>query len=301
MRGETVEAGAGAGRSFAALAAVSANSAWEVDREWMLVKSERRAWRVALVALGIAVLSIGVDFTRGALRQLVPIAIVVDKATGETSVQLPLSASSVPLEDALDKHFAVQFVTAREEYDWSWLSRDYNTVARLAEPAVFAPYAAQFHGQKGQNLTDRLSDRVQWRLTIVGVRFPPATPSMPTSGATSAYALPGARVREAFVTFDRQAYDLRERAKVGEAQRFVASLRFEYRPRLAQTDAERIENPLGFVVTAYRTDAEFAGAASAADEKTTVDAAAGSTAKSAAASAPAVDGTRPSAEERSAK
>lgn len=247
MRGDAgMQTKSGSGRE-----ALAANRAWEVDRELMLVKSERRAWFVAMAALGFAVLAIAVDFARGALRQTVPIPIVVDKATGETSVQMPLASSSVPVEDAVDKHFAVQFVTAREEYDWSWLNRDYNTVARMADPDVFAPYAANFSGQKGQNITDRLADRVQWRVAIVGVRFPPMAP---------AAAAPSARVREAFVTFDRQAYDVHERANVGPAQRFVASLRFEYRPKLAQTDAERIENPLGFLVTAYRTDAEFAGA-----------------------------------------
>jgi len=65
------------------------------------------------------------------------------------------------------------------------------------------------------------------------------------------------RVREVYVTFDRQAYDVHEKANVGPEQRFVASMRFEYHPKLAQTDAERIENPLGFLVTAYRVDAEF--------------------------------------------
>jgi type IV secretion system protein VirB8 len=221
-----------------------------------MVRSERRAWRVAIAAVGVAVLAIGVDFLRGALRQTVPIPIVVDRNTGETTVQMPLAAGAVPVEDAVDKHFAVQFVRAREEYDWSWLNRDYNTVARMADPEVFAPYAGLFNAQKGQNLTDRLSDRVQWRVSIVGVRFPPTAPGTTPGTAPAA----GGRVRESFVTFDRQAYDAHERTNVGGAQRFVASLRFEYRPRLTQTDAERIENPLGFVVTAYRTDAEFSGA-----------------------------------------
>ena len=227
---------------------LAANRAWEVDRELMLAKSERRAWFAAMFAIAVAMLAIGVDFARGALRQTVPIPIVIDKATGETTVQMPLSASTVPVDDAIDKHFAVQFVTAREEYDWSWLNRDYNTVARLAAPEVFVPFAGMFNGQKGQNITDKLSDRIQWRVSIVGVRFPPMTLSPPSSNV---------RVREAFVTFDRQAYDVHEKANVGPAQRFVASMRFEYHPKLAQTDAERIENPLGFLVTAYRVDAEF--------------------------------------------
>jgi len=239
-----------AGESVATIFA--ANRAWEVDRELLLVRSERRAWLVARVAVGLALLALAADFTRGALRQTVPIPIVVDRSTGEASVRMPLAAGTVPVEDAVDKHFAVQFVTAREEYDWMWLNRDYNTVARMADPDVFAPYSALFTGQKGQNITDRLGDRTQWRIAIVGVRFP----------ALASGAAPGGnRMREAFVTFDRQTWDVHERASTGPAQRFVASLRFEYRPKLAQTDAERIENPLGFVVTAYRTDAEFAGAA----------------------------------------
>jgi len=240
--------------------ALAGNRAWEVDRELLLAKSERRAWSVAMAAMTIAVLAIGVDLVRGALRQTVPIPIVVDKSTGETTVQMPLSSSSVPFDDAVDKHFAVQFVTAREEYDWSWLNRDYNTVARMADPEVFAPYAGMFSGQKGTNITDKLGERLQWRVAIIGVRFPPMVPTAVSNPGANA------RVREAFVTFDRQAYDVHEKANVGPAQRFVASLRFEYRPRLAQSDAERIENPMGFVVTAYRTDAEF-GTASGRDGK----------------------------------
>ena len=238
-----------AARVTSAQDAAASNRAWEVDREFLLAKSERRAWFVASAAIALAVLAVGVDFAHGALRQTVPIPIVVDKSTGETTVQLPLSNSTVPVDDAIDKHFAVQFVTAREEYDWSWLNRDYNTVARLAAPEVFVPFAGMFNGQKGQNITDKLSDRIQWRISIVGVRFP----LMALTPATS-----NVRVREAIVTFDRQAYDVHEKANVGDAQRFVATLRFEYRPKLMQTDAEHIENPLGFLVTAYRVDAEFA-------------------------------------------
>jgi type IV secretion system protein VirB8 len=245
--------------------ALAANRAWEADRQFLLGRSERRAWRVAMASVAVALAAIGADLTRGALRQTVPIPIVVDKATGETTVQMPLTDATVPMEDALDKHFAVQFVTAREQYDWSWLNRDYSTVARMAEPDVFAPFASLFNGQKGQNITDRLGDRVQWRIEIVGVRFPPTAPGL---GAT------GVREREAFVTFDRQAYDVHERANIGPAQRFVASLRFQYRPKLAQTDAERIENPLGFVVTAYRTDAEFASATREPDRSLPADASA---------------------------
>jgi type IV secretion system protein VirB8 len=40
--------------------------------------------------------------------------------------------------------------------------------------------------------------------------------------------------------------------------RHVASLVYEYQPKVLAKEKDRIENPLGFVVTAYRSDPEMA-------------------------------------------
>jgi type IV secretion system protein VirB8 len=35
-------------------------------------------------------------------------------------------------------------------------------------------------------------------------------------------------------------------------------VQYDYKPRLLAKEAERLDNPLGFLVTAYRTDQELA-------------------------------------------
>ena len=39
--------------------------------------------------------------------------------------------------------------------------------------------------------------------------------------------------------------------------RYVATVRFEYRPKSMKKDVDRIENPFGFVVLSYRADPEL--------------------------------------------
>jgi hypothetical protein len=78
---------------------------------------------------------------------VVGIPIVVDKVTGETTIQQRLSVESVPLMEALDKHHLAVFVRAREGYAWWFLQRDFDQVARMAVPSVFADYNRQFEGE----------------------------------------------------------------------------------------------------------------------------------------------------------
>jgi len=65
----------------------AANRAWEVDRALMLERSERRAWRVACAGLVLALIGIAAVFVQGPLRRVVEVPIVVDRVTGEATVQ----------------------------------------------------------------------------------------------------------------------------------------------------------------------------------------------------------------------
>src|SRR6476660_63748 len=150
-------------------AAFTANRAWELDRASMLQRSERRGWIVAGIGVVLAVLSVMAVFAQGPLRQVVGIPIVVDKVTGETTIQQRLSVESVPVMEALDKHNLAVFVRAREGYAWWFLQRDFDQVARMAVPAVFAEYSRQFEGDGA--LQKKLAGAEEWRIQIVGVRL----------------------------------------------------------------------------------------------------------------------------------
>lgn len=221
-------------------AAIAANTAWELDRALMLERSERRAWAVAIAGLALGLIGIAAVFVQGPLRRVVEIPIVVDRVTGEATIQQRLSVESIPPMEALDKHNLATFVRAREGYSWMFLQRDYDQVSRMAVPAVFSDYSRLFDGEAA--LHKRIAATEDWRINIVGVRL-------------SATGRSGNR-GEATVTYDK-VVRLADRNLPEVTTRHVASIVFRYEPKVLAKERDRIENPFGFVVTAYRSDPEI--------------------------------------------
>jgi len=221
-------------------APLQANRAWELDRVELLERSERRAWRVACAGLTVAMVGIAAVFAQGPLRRVIEIPIVVDRVTGEATVQQRLSVESIPPMEALDKHNLATFVRAREGYSWMFLQRDFDQVARMAVPAVFADYNRQFEGLDA--LQKRIGATQEWRINIIGVRL-------------SAAGRVGDR-GEAMVTYDK-VIRLTDRNLPEVKTRHVATLVYQYQPKVLAKETDRLENPFGFVVTAYRSDPEI--------------------------------------------
>jgi type IV secretion system protein VirB8 len=224
-----------------------ANLDWEVDRTLMLERSERRAWGVAIAGVVFGLIGIAAVFVQGPLRRVVEIPIVVDRVTGEATIQQQLSVETIPPMEALDKHNLATFVRARESYSWMFLQRDFNQVARMAVPAVFADYNRQFEGDGA--LQKKLGATEDWRINVVGVRLTAA-------GRTGNRG-------EATVTYDK-VVRLTDRNLPEVTTRHVASVVFQYQPKVLAKEADRMENPFGFVVVAYRSDPEINTATSGA-------------------------------------
>jgi type IV secretion system protein VirB8 len=221
-------------------AAVAANSAWEIDRALMLERSERRAWWVAIAGLVLGLVGIAAVFVQGPLRRVVEIPIVVDRATGEATIQQRLSVETIPPMEALDKHNLATFVRAREGYSWMFLQRDFDQVARMAVPAVFVDYNRQFEGDGA--LQKKVGASEDWRINVVGVR-------LAASGRSGNRG-------EATVTYDK-VVRLIDRNLPDMTTRHVASVVFQYQPKVLAKERDRLDNPFGFVVTAYRSDPEI--------------------------------------------
>jgi type IV secretion system protein VirB8 len=216
------------------------NRAWELDHAQMLERSERRGWLVGAAGLLVAVLAVLAVFAQGPLRQVVGVPIVVDRTTGETTIQQRLSAETIPAQEALDKHNLAVFVRAREGYSWWWLQRDFDQVARMAVPTVFADYGRQFEGEAP--IQKKLAGNEEWRINVIGVRLSPLGRRGNKGDAT--------------VTYDKVVH-LIDRNLPDVTTRHVASIVYEYQPKVFAKEKDRLENPLGFVVTAYRSDPEI--------------------------------------------
>jgi len=221
-------------------AATGINRAWEVDRALMLELSERRAWQVGAAGLVLGLIGIAAVFVQGPLRSVVEIPIVVDRVTGETTIQQRLNVETIPPMEALDKHNLATFVRAREGYNWMFLQRDFDQVTRMAVPAVFADYNRQFDGDAA--LQKKLGASEEWRINVVGVR-------LAASGRSGNRG-------EATVTYDKVVRQS-DRNLPEATTRHVASIVFQYQPRVLARERDRLENPFGFVVMAYRSDPEI--------------------------------------------
>jgi len=220
--------------------AVASNRAWEIDRVLMLERSERRAWTAAAAGIVLGLVGIAAVLVQGPLRRIVEIPIVVDRVTGETTVQQRLAVETIPALESLDKHHLANFVRAREGYSWMWLQRDFDQVARMAVPAVFADYGRLYEGDTA--LHKKLGATEEWRIHVVGVRL-----------------LPGGRSGnrgEGTVTYDKVVRHT-DRNLPEVTTRHVATVVYEYQPKVLAKERDRLENPLGFVVTAYRSDPEI--------------------------------------------
>ena len=221
-------------------AGLDANREWEIDRALALELSERRAWCVAVAGLVLGLCGTAAVFVQGPLHRVVEIPIVVDRVTGETTIQQRLSVETIPPQEALDKHNVATFVRAREAYSWMFLQKDFDQVARMAVPAVFNDYGRQFEGDGA--LQKKIAAAEEWRIVIVGVQL-------------SASGRRGNR-GEATVTYDKVVH-LVDRNLPDQMTRHVASLVFQYQPKVLAKERDRLENPFGFVVTAYRSDPEI--------------------------------------------
>lgn len=222
-------------------AVIEANRSWELDRALMLQRSERRGWIVGGVGILVAIISALAVLAHGALHQVVGIPIVIDKTTGETTIQQRLSVETIPPMEALDKHNLAVFVRAREGYSWWFLQRDFDQVSRMAIPTVFADYNRQFEGQEA--LQKKLAGAEEWRINVVGVRLAP-------SGRRGNAGIASISYEKVVHLTDRNIPDV--------TTRHVASVVYEYQPKVLAKEKDRNENPLGFVVTAYRSDPEIA-------------------------------------------
>jgi type IV secretion system protein VirB8 len=220
--------------------AIDSNRAWELDRGLMLERSERRAWWVAIGGFLLGLIGIAAVFVQGPLRRVVEVPIVVDRVTGEATVQQRLSVETIPPMEALDKHNLATFVRAREGYSWMFLQRDFDQVARMAVPAVFADYNRQFEGDSA--VQKKIGATEDWRINVIGVRL-------------AAFRRSGNR-GDATVTYDK-VVRLMDRNLPEVTTRHVASVVFQYQPKVLAKERDRLENPFGFVVTAYRSDPEI--------------------------------------------
>ena len=209
-------------------------------------RSERRAWRVATAALAMSMALLGGYFYLLPLKEKVPYLVMADAYTGTSTVARltgDFNHDSITASEAVNRSNIAHFVLARESYDYALIRlRDWTTVYTMASPQVAAAYTRLHSSQNPDSPYNLYGKTRSIRVAILSIQLLGGDRGGP-QGAT--------------VRFQRSLYD-QANATSQPLDSKIATLQFAYKATLAMDEKDRIENPLGFQVSSYRVDNDYA-------------------------------------------
>lgn len=234
--------------------AVSKSVNFEIAVSDLARKSERRAWMVAFVALVMSLILAGGYFYMLPLKEKVPYVVMADAYTGTASMARltdDFVNRRISTSEAINRSNVAHFVLAREAYDVALFSRDWPTVWVMSSPQVAAAYRQLHSGANPASPYKTYGKERAIRVKILSIVLTGGGPNQQPTGAT--------------VRFQRSIYE-KQTGVTRPLDSKLATIEFTYKPNLKMDEQDRIENPLGFQVTSYRVDTDYATAPPAEQE-----------------------------------
>lgn len=224
--------------------AVAAAASFEVTIGELARKSERRAWFVAFGSMLMSLVLAGGYYYMLPLKERVPYVVMADPFSGTASVAAlrddPFYQSMVANE-TLARANVANYVTARESFDADLLkARDWaqvNVMSSGDQQKAFAAILADTNPSSPAKFV-RANQAIRVQISSI----------------TSIYD--AGRVVGATVRLQRNLFD-RTSGALQPIDRRLITLSFNYLPNLQLEENLRWLNPLGFVVTQYRSDLDL--------------------------------------------
>jgi type IV secretion system protein VirB8 len=211
-------------------------------------RSEKRAWWVAGSSLAMSLVLLGGYFYVLPLKEKVPYLVIADAYTGtSTAARLTdnTSLQRITTSEAINRSNVAHFVVAREGYDLALTNlRDWTTVLTMSSPQVAGGYTNLYSSQNPANPYKLYGKEKAIRVRILSITL--------IGGGGGSETPTGATVR-----FQRSLYDKQSGATQPLDSKIV-TMAFTYKANLKMEERQRIENPLGFQVTDYRVDTDYA-------------------------------------------
>ena len=240
--------------------AVAAAVDYETSLSDLARRSERRAWWVAAVAAATALLLGAGYLLVMPLKERVPFLVLADAYSGNATVARidpDFRHRSITASEAIARANVARFVSLRESYDVAMMNlRDWRVVHGMSTPEVGREYAALHAANNPRSPYNTLGRARAIRVRILSIQLIDG-PDGSASGAT--------------VRFQRSVYDKASGATRPLDSR-IATLGFSYNLALTMDEPDRLENPLGFQVTSYRADNDYAPLPPGESEPAVVDA-----------------------------
>jgi type IV secretion system protein VirB8 len=206
---------------------------WNRDRLQALRSSQRTAWWVASAAALIAVLEAGALLLLTPLKTVEPYTLLVDRTTGYVQALKPLDPATIAPDTALTQSFLVQYVIAREGFDYATVNANYRKVALFSADRARSSYLSWMQVSNPASPLVRLP-----RGAVIDTRVKSISPV-------------GKDV--ALVRFETVRTD--PGGQVRPPQPWIATIGYRWSGEPMKLE-DRFVNPLGFQITSYRRDPE---------------------------------------------
>ncbi|MDR6644122.1 type IV secretion system protein VirB8 [Luteibacter sp. 1214] len=202
---------------------------------------------VAFASIIMSLILLGGYFYMLPLKEKVPYIVMADANSGLSSVaQLTDDVFSrrVTASEAVNRSNIAHFILARESFDVAIINmRDWATVLTMSSPSVAQVYV-NLHAQSNPDAPFKTYGRERAiRVKILSIVL--------IGGGN------GATPKGATVRFQRSVFNKQTGVTVPLDSK-IATMEFTYKPNLKMDDQYRVENPLGFQVTTYRVDNDYA-------------------------------------------
>ncbi len=213
-------------------------------------RSEKRAWTIAWIAIFIVLIMLGGFIYILPLKKEVPYLIMADAFTGQATVATLRGDFSTPnsitQSEALNRSNVAQYIIGRESFDSAMMGlRDWPLINIMSSSNVRAGYAAEHAADRVDSPYKIYGKDRALRVKILSIQIPP-----PRGQGENAR-------KTATVRFQRVIYNKKNGATEPLDSR-IARLEFAYKANLAMDEKDRYLNPLGFQVTEYKVDIDYA-------------------------------------------
>lgn len=204
------------------------------DEVFFQLRNQRNRWMiVAVLALIMAVISMGTVLALLPLKESIPYVVMVDKTTGAAEKIVQVRPVSLTEQEAVRQAELVSYVSDRETYD-------------IADNETRIP-----------DVLTRSQEQARTSLVALWTRgsenYPPEIYKNRSRLLVQIISITLLTEKTAQVRFRKKLETEGENAIVRD---FVATVGFEFQPKVERNLQSVWKNPLGFIVKNYRIDAE---------------------------------------------
>ncbi|RZN16025.1 type IV secretion system protein [Bradyrhizobium sp. Leo121] len=212
------------------------------DEVFFSLCTQRNNWaKVAVASITASLLALGALIGVLPIKETKPYVVLVDKTTGEAEKIVQVRPATLQQQDAVLQAELVSYVVDRETYDAADNKTRIPDVMTRSSGNAQETLAETWRSGSAQYPPVVYGDDVRVRVVVKSISL------MPSDQRNTADL---ARVR--IVKYREQ------KGREAVRRSFVATIGYQFRPQINVALEAVWKNPLGFVVSSYRIDAETA-------------------------------------------